>query len=64
VNQLEHPAGSYEVKFMSLKLGFVKSLSLFSIATMMILLGGELITAQTSSFTYQGHLIDGGTAAN
>src|SRR5438874_13758866 len=47
---------------MRLKLLFTDSFQLVAIV-MLVLLGTSVASAQTSSFTYQGRLTDGGTAA-
>jgi hypothetical protein len=53
---------SMKVKAMGMKLSFANPFALF--VALAMLLGAASATAQTSSFTYQGRLTDGGTAAN
>src|SRR5207237_10545021 len=63
MNRIKRSSGERESHMRS-KLLYQNSFALLIVAVLAILFGASEALAQTTSFTYQGRLTDGGTAAN
>src|SRR5438552_18425383 len=63
MNSIKRSSGERE-SYMRSKLLYQNSFALLIVAVLAILFGASEALAQTTSFTYQGRLTDGGTAAN
>src|SRR5207253_8201050 len=63
MNRIKRSSGERE-SYMRSKLLYQNSFALLIVAVLAILFGASEALAQTTSFTYQGRLTDGGTAAN
>src|SRR5437588_13028878 len=63
MNRIKRSSGERE-SYMRSKLLYQNSFALLIVAVLAILFGASEALAQTTSFTYQGRLTDGGTAAD